>query len=49
MKPLQHARITAHRYGGEWQDWIAIHLKFAELIRGMINMDSPSKRQESGI
>jgi len=25
MKPLQHARITAHRYGGEWQDWIAIH------------------------
>jgi len=25
MKPLQHARITAHRYGGGWQDWIAIH------------------------
>jgi hypothetical protein len=25
MKPLQHARITAYRYGGEWQDWIAIH------------------------
>jgi hypothetical protein len=25
MKPLQHARITAHRYGGKWQDWIAIH------------------------
>lgn len=25
MKPLQHARITAHRYGGEWQDWITIH------------------------
>jgi hypothetical protein len=25
MKPLQHARITAHRYGGEWQDWIKIH------------------------
>jgi hypothetical protein len=25
MKPLQHARITAHRYGGEWRDWIAIH------------------------
>ena len=25
MKPLQHARITAHRYGGEWQDWIALH------------------------
>jgi hypothetical protein len=25
MKPLQHARITAHRYGGEWQDWIAMH------------------------
>lgn len=25
MKPLQHARITAHRYGGHWQDWIAIH------------------------
>jgi len=25
MKPLQHARITARRYGGEWQDWIAIH------------------------
>jgi hypothetical protein len=25
MKPLQHARITAHRYGGRWQDWIAIH------------------------
>jgi len=25
MKPLQHARITAHRFGGEWQDWIAIH------------------------
>jgi hypothetical protein len=25
MKPLQHARITAHRYGGEWQDWIAVH------------------------
>jgi hypothetical protein len=25
MKPLQHARITAHRYGGEWQDWIEIH------------------------
>jgi Domain of unknown function (DUF6915) len=25
MKPLQHARITAHRYRGRWQDWIAIH------------------------
>jgi hypothetical protein len=25
MKPLQHARITAHRYGGGWQDWIALH------------------------
>ncbi len=25
MKPLQHARITAHRYGGEWQDWIRLH------------------------
>ena len=25
MKPLQHARITAHRYGGEWQDWIGLH------------------------
>lgn len=25
MKPLQHARITAHRYGGQWQDWIALH------------------------
>jgi hypothetical protein len=25
MKPLQHARITRRRYGGEWQDWIAIH------------------------
>jgi len=25
MKPLQHARITAHRFGGKWQDWIAIH------------------------
>src|SRR5262245_21562880 len=25
MKPLQHARITAHRYGGEWRDWIAMH------------------------
>ena len=25
MKPLQHARVTAHHYGGEWQDWIAIH------------------------
>lgn len=25
MKPLQHARITAHRYGGRWQDWIVIH------------------------
>ena len=25
MKPLQHARITGRRYGGEWQDWIAIH------------------------
>ncbi|HEU0176659.1 MAG TPA: hypothetical protein VFV58_20520 [Blastocatellia bacterium] len=25
MKPLQHARITGRRYGGEWQDWIEIH------------------------
>lgn len=25
MKPLQHARITAHQYGGQWQDWIALH------------------------
>src|SRR5262249_53244763 len=25
MKPLQHARISAHRYGGAWRDWIAIH------------------------
>ena len=25
MKPLQHARIAAHRYGGEWEDWITIH------------------------
>ncbi|MCI0339452.1 MAG: hypothetical protein L0226_17910 [Acidobacteria bacterium] len=25
MKPLQHAHITAHRYGGVWRDWIAIH------------------------
>jgi hypothetical protein len=24
MKPLQHARITAHRYDGGWQGWIAI-------------------------
>jgi hypothetical protein len=25
MKPLQHAQITARRYGGRWQDWIGIH------------------------
>lgn len=25
MKPLQHALIAAHRYGGEWQDWYAFH------------------------
>lgn len=25
MKPLQHARITAHRYGGEWQGWLGLH------------------------
>lgn len=25
MKPLQHAQISAHRYGGRWQDWIDIH------------------------
>jgi hypothetical protein len=25
MKPLQHARISAHRYGGGWQDWIGVH------------------------
>jgi len=25
MKPLQHARISAHRYGGRWQDWISFH------------------------
>ena len=25
MKPLQHARITAHRHGGVWQDWLAFH------------------------
>jgi uncharacterized protein DUF6915 len=25
MKPLRHARITAHHYGDEWEDWIAIH------------------------
>jgi hypothetical protein len=25
MKPLQHARITAHRFSGKWQDRIAIH------------------------
>ncbi len=25
MKPLQHAHITAHRYGGAWRDWIGIH------------------------
>lgn len=22
MKPLQHAQISAHRYGGRWQDWL---------------------------
>lgn len=25
MKPLQHAMISAHRYGGGWTDWIAFH------------------------
>jgi hypothetical protein len=25
MKPLQHARISAHRYGGGWRDWIGVH------------------------
>jgi hypothetical protein len=25
MKPLQHTRITAHRCGGKWQGWIAVH------------------------
>lgn len=25
MKPLEHARITARRYGGRWTDWIHIH------------------------
>jgi hypothetical protein len=25
MKPLQHAQISAHRYGGNWQDWYALH------------------------
>lgn len=25
MKPLQHAQISAHRYGGRWQDWLRFH------------------------
>lgn len=25
MKPLQHAQITAHRYGGDWPDWYRFH------------------------
>jgi len=25
MKPLQHARNSARKYGGKWEDYIAIH------------------------
>lgn len=25
MKPLQHARISAHRHGGRWEDYIRLH------------------------
>lgn len=25
MKPVQHARISAHRFGGRWQDYLALH------------------------
>jgi hypothetical protein len=28
MKPLQHALIAAHRYGGTGRDWIGIHASF---------------------
>lgn len=25
MKPLQHAKISAHKHGGVWQDYIDVH------------------------
>ncbi len=25
MKPLQHAQISAKRYGGQWEDWYPLH------------------------
>lgn len=25
MKPLQHAKISAHKHGGKWEDYIDIH------------------------
>lgn len=25
MKPLQHAKISAHKHGGHWEDYIDIH------------------------
>lgn len=25
MKPLQHAKISAHKHGGEWNDYIDLH------------------------
>jgi hypothetical protein len=28
MKPLAHARISAHRYGGAWTEYIALHSFF---------------------
>lgn len=28
MKPLQHAKISAKKYGGKWEDYIKIHQWF---------------------
>lgn len=25
MKPLQHAKISAHKHGGKWEDYIRLH------------------------
>jgi hypothetical protein len=38
MKPLQHAQISAHRYGGHWRDWYKVHDWFDQSKKAFASM-----------
>ena len=39
MKPLQHAKISAKKYGGKWEDYIKIHEWFDQTKAWLPNSD----------